>query len=103
MACPGDCVPVSISVLAPVRDEGPRFAEHLCACLAAVPELDVEFVLLDNQSVDGCCHGMPREALIVRTERMESPARLWRLGRALARGESLLWLPELSSLGPTRF
>jgi glycosyltransferase involved in cell wall biosynthesis len=96
-------VPVTITVLAPVRDEGPHFAEHLNACLAAVPGLDVEVVLLDNQSVDGCCQGMPREVLIVRTERVESPARLWRLGRELATGESLLWLPKLSSLGPGRF
>src|SRR5947207_1136283 len=43
------------------------------------------------------------EVLIIRTERVESPARLWRLGRSLARSESLLWLPGLLSRRPDRF
>jgi glycosyltransferase involved in cell wall biosynthesis len=94
---------VTLSVLAPVRDEGPSFPEHLRACLRAVLGLDVEVVLLDNQSIDGCCHGLPREVLIVRSDRVESPARLWRLGVSLASGESLMWLPGIVSHRPDRF
>jgi glycosyltransferase involved in cell wall biosynthesis len=94
---------VILSVLAPVRDEGPALRGHLHACLRAVSDLDVELVLLDNRSIDGCCHGLPREILIVRTERFESPIRLWRLGKSLARGQSSLWLPRILSLSPARF
>ncbi len=86
---------VTVSVLAPVRDDGPSLREHICACLRAVTDLQIELVLLDCMSIDGCCHGLPREILIVRTERVESAVRLWRLGCSLARGESLLWLPSI--------
>jgi glycosyltransferase involved in cell wall biosynthesis len=98
-----DCSAVILSVLAPVRDEGPAFREHVHACLRVVSDIDVEIVVLDNQSVDGCCHGLPREVLIVRTERVESPARLRRLGGLLASGQGLLWLPEVLSHAPDRF
>jgi glycosyltransferase involved in cell wall biosynthesis len=91
---------VILSVLAPVRDEGPSFSDHLRACLQAVANLDIEIVVLDNRSVDGCCHGLPRDVLIVRTERFESPARLWRIGGSLARGEGLVWLPRVLSCEP---
>jgi glycosyltransferase involved in cell wall biosynthesis len=94
---------VTLSVLAPVRDEGPSFREHVRACLGAVAYNDVEVVVMDNQSIDGCCHGLPREVLIIRTERVESPARLWGLGESLAQGERLLWLPRLNSVEPDQF
>ena len=74
LACSSRFPAVTLSVLAPVRDVGPSFREHVRACLRAVSELDVEIVVLDNQSIDGCCHGLPREVLIVRTERLEPPA-----------------------------
>src|SRR5262249_44374090 len=48
------------------------------------------------------CHGMPRDVLIVRTERVESPWRLWRLGQLLASGQSLLWLPEILAYSTER-
>jgi glycosyltransferase involved in cell wall biosynthesis len=88
---------VTVSVLAPVRDLGPSLRDHVRACLGAVAGLDVELVVLDNASIDGCCHGLPTEVLIVRTECVESPWRLWRLGCSLARGEGQLWLPGLFS------
>jgi glycosyltransferase involved in cell wall biosynthesis len=94
---------VTVSLLAPIRDEGPAFRDHLRDCLGSVSGMDVELVLLDNQSLDGCCHGIPPEVLIIRTQRPESPARLLALGRSLAKGECLLWLPGISSLGPDHF
>jgi glycosyltransferase involved in cell wall biosynthesis len=94
---------VTLSVLAPVQDEGPAFRLHIHACLRVVSDLDVEVLILDNQSLDGCCQGLPREILIVRTERVESPSRLWRLGGLLASGQSLLWLPQVMSHAPDRF
>src|ERR1700733_2094624 len=89
----GEDTQVTVSLLAPIRDEGPAFRDHLCDCLGSVSGMDVELVLLDNQSLDGCCHGIPPEVLIIRTQRPESPARLLALGRSLAKGECLLWLP----------
>jgi glycosyltransferase involved in cell wall biosynthesis len=94
---------VNLAVLAPVRNESPSLSGHLCACLRAVSRLDIEIVLLDNQSIDGCCRGLPREVLIVRTERVESLTRLWLLGLSLASGENLLWLPGILSYRPDRF
>ena len=66
--------------------------------------MDVELVLLDNQSLDGCCHAIPPEVPHHSDQRPEvarkAPAAL---GRSLAKGECLLWLPGISSLGPGRF
>ncbi len=92
---------MTLATLAPVRDEGPSFSEHLSTCLRAVADLGTVVVLLDNHSIDGCCHGLPPEVLIVRTEQVELPTRLWRLGVSLASGESLLWLPGLGPTGRT--
>ena len=94
---------MTLSVLTPVRDAGPFFREHVRACVRAVSGLDVEIIVLDNRSIDGSCHGLPPGVLIVRTERLEPARRLFRLGRALAKGEGLLWLPILLSLPPDRF
>ncbi len=94
---------MTLSVLTPVRDVGPSFREHVRACVGAVSDLDVELVVLDDRSVDGCCQGLPTSVLIIRTERLESPSRLWRLGTALAGGESHLWLPSLLSQPPDQF
>jgi glycosyltransferase involved in cell wall biosynthesis len=99
----GDHSAVTLSVLAPARDEGSSFCEHVRACLRVVSDVDVEMVLLDNQSVDGCCHVLPRAVLIVRSERVESPARLWRLGGSLASGRCLLWVPRLLTHTADRF
>ena len=65
--------------------------------------MDAELILLDNQSTDGCCRGLPSEVLIIRTDRLESPAGLLRLGCSLAIGESVVWLPEISSMPACRF
>jgi glycosyltransferase involved in cell wall biosynthesis len=94
---------VTVSVLVPISDQGSALREQLLACLRAISGLDVELVLLDNQSIDGCCHGLPPGVLIVRTERDEPPARLLWMGESLARGGSLLWLPAISALAPGRF
>ncbi len=59
--------------------------------------------MLDNMSIDGCCRHLPREVLIVRTDGLEPPNRLWLLGCSLAQGESVLWLPGLLSCSPDRF
>jgi glycosyltransferase involved in cell wall biosynthesis len=94
---------VTVSVLVPVSDLGPSLREHLCACLRAVADLGVEVVVFDNMSIDGCCRHLPREVLIVRTERVESPVQLWRLGCSLANAGSVLWLPELLFCPPEQF
>src|SRR4051794_39593000 len=94
---------MTISVVAPVRDAGPALREHVCSCRESTSDLPVEIVVLDNQSADGCCKGLPRDVLIVQTERVESPARLWALGASLAQGQGLLWLPRLLSHPPDQF
>ena len=76
---------MTVSVLAPVRDEGGALREQVPACLRAVSDLAVEFILIDNQSIDGCCRGLPPDVLVVQTDRLESPWGLWRLGRARRR------------------
>lgn len=90
----------SLSVLAPARNEGPTFREHVVACMGTIGGLHTEIVVLDNQSTDGCCHGLPRDVLIVRTTHVEKPERLWLLGGSLAAGQSLLWVPRLLSYPP---
>ncbi len=65
---------MTVSVICPVRNEGPALRQHLRGCLSAVAGMDVEVVVIDNQSTDGCCHGLPGEVLIVRTERLERGA-----------------------------
>jgi glycosyltransferase involved in cell wall biosynthesis len=94
---------VALAVLAPVCDEGSSFSSRLGACLDAVADIGVQLIVLDNQSIDGCCHGLSPRVLIVRTERAESALKMWRLGLSLAACESVLWLPAISSYSPDRF
>jgi glycosyltransferase involved in cell wall biosynthesis len=94
---------MTISVIVAVRDAGPSLREHVCSCRQSTADLPVEIVVVDNQSVDGCCNGLPRDVLIVQTERVEAPARLWALGASLAQGDGLLWLPRLLSYPPKQF
>jgi glycosyltransferase involved in cell wall biosynthesis len=98
-----DSCDLPLSVLAPVQNEGQSFQRHFFACLRVIAEIRIEIVLLDNQSTDGCCHGLPPDVLIVRTERVELPERLWLLGGSLASGQSVLWLPRLLSHRPEQF
>ena len=65
MDAASDSCDLPLSVLAPVQNEGQSFREHLFACLRVIAGLRVEIVVLDNQSSDGCCHGLPPDVLIV--------------------------------------
>jgi glycosyltransferase involved in cell wall biosynthesis len=90
-------------VVAPVQNEGLHFRQHIIACVSTIAALNVEIVVLDNQSTDGCCRGLPSGILVVRTERVEIAERLWWLGGSLAKGESLLWFPQLLAYVPEQF
>jgi glycosyltransferase involved in cell wall biosynthesis len=98
-----NCSAATVSVLAPVRDVGQALAGHLRDCMDAAAQFDVEILVLDNMSIDGCCRHIAREVLIVRTERVEPSRRLWDLGRSVARGESLIWLPRVLGCAPDQF
>ncbi len=97
---PASSSPVRLSVLAPIQNENSTFQAHVLACHDALADLGAELVLLDNQSINGCTHGLPRDVLIVRMETEQRPAGLWRHGRRLASGASLLWLPKLAACKP---
>jgi glycosyltransferase involved in cell wall biosynthesis len=91
-----------ISILSPINNEGPEFGDRLRALLTAVNRPDIEWILLDNQSINGCSHGLPRDVLIVRMETHQTPNALWRLGRQLAKGPIRLWVPNLADFTPTQ-
>ncbi len=94
---------MTISVLVPVRNGGPALRARVAACLEAVSAFDVELVILDNMSIDGGCRDLPRDVLIVRTERVESALGLLRLGSTLARGSAVVWMPGMAKWPPANW
>jgi glycosyltransferase involved in cell wall biosynthesis len=93
---------VKLTVVAPVRDEGPSLRGHVLACIRAISGLDVEVILIDNMSIDGCCRGLPRDVLVVRTEETQSPAQLWRLGCVLSQSDTVVWISRLLGYRPAQ-
>jgi len=67
-----------------VRRTLPLAAESL----AGVPH---EVIVVDDQSVDGCCHQLGRDCLVVRTEQRVGVSAARRLGASKARGDVLLF------------
>lgn len=52
-----------------------------------------EIILIDNQCTDGCCHGIPRDILILRTERRLRTCQLMWFGFSHATGDVIVWYP----------
>jgi len=50
-----------------------------------------EIVVVDDQSIDGCCHGLPRDVLVVRTEQRVGVSIARRIAVSKARGDVLLF------------
>lgn len=67
-----------------VRKTIPRAVESLGAARH-------EIIVVDDQSTDGCCKGLPRDVLIVRTKERLGVSRSRRLGVSMARGDVLLF------------
>ena len=67
-----------------VRKTVPKMRESLA-------DWPYEIILVDDQSIDGCCHGLPKDVLIVRTEARHGVSASRRLGVSKAQGEILLF------------
>jgi len=57
----------------------------------SIADLPHEIILVDDQSLDECCHGMPRDVLVVRSERRKGVSAARRLGFTQSRGDVILW------------
>jgi SAM-dependent methyltransferase/glycosyltransferase involved in cell wall biosynthesis len=80
-----------VSFISPVCNQGNEARETVACAREALGNVPHEIILVDDHSIDGSCHGMPKEVLIVRTRRREGVSSARRCGFAQSRGDVLIW------------
>ena len=80
-----------VSLVIPVCNQGDEARQTVASAEAAFDGLRHEIVLVDDHSLDGSCHGMPRDVLVVRTERREGVSTARLQGYRQSRGDVLIW------------
>ena len=80
-----------VSVIMPVCNEGDEARHTIASAQACLREFPHEIVVVDDHSLDGSCHGMPRDVLVVRSERRMGISAARRLGFSQSRGDVIVW------------
>lgn len=80
-----------VSVIIPVCNQGDRARQTVASVRDAMADMAHEIIVVDDQSIDGSCHAMPRDVLVVRTHRREGVSRARRLGFSQSRGDVIIW------------
>lgn len=83
--------PTLVSFITPVCNQGEEArltVENARRSLQAIPH---EIIVVDDNSVDGSCHGMPKDVLVVRTPRRDGVSSARRCGFEQSRGDVLIW------------
>lgn len=83
--------PELVSFITPVCNQGDEARLTIASAKEAIATLPHEVIVVDDHSIDGSCHAMPRDVLIVRTERREGVSSARRCGFAQSRGDVLIW------------
>ena len=81
------------SVVIPVRNGGDRVRRIVGELRNGLGNAPHEIILIDNQCTDGCCHGIPSDVLILRTERRLRMSQLMWSGLPHATGDVVVWYP----------
>jgi glycosyltransferase involved in cell wall biosynthesis len=93
-------MPISCSVVIPVWNQGHRLRQIVEEVRAGLGDASHEILLVDNQCTDGCCHGMPNDVLILRTDRrLGTSGAMW-FGLSQATGTVIVWCPPCYSAPP---
>ena len=79
------------SFIAPVCNQGDEARQTIASAREGFGKAPHEFVVVDDHSLDGSCHDMPRDVLIVRTDRRDGVSSARRCGVEQARGDVLVW------------
>lgn len=80
----------NISVVIPAHNQGARVRQLVERVVAEIGGRGTEIIVVDDQCTDGSCHGMPRDVLVVRSERFLGFYNSARLGFSLAGGRILV-------------
>jgi len=83
---------MKISLMMPVKNQADEARLTVTNALGVLAGTDHEVILVDDNSIDGCCHDMPPEVLVHRTQRAtQSSNMVRRIGASLATGDVLIW------------
>lgn len=80
-----------VSVIIPVCNQGDEARKTVARVRDALNGFPHEIIIVDDQSIDGSCHGMPNDVLVVRTERRDGVSSARRLGFSQSRGDIIIW------------
>lgn len=80
-----------VSVIIPVCNQGDHARRTVTSVREGIGDVDHELILVDDQSTDGSCHGMPKDVLIVRTQWRGGVSSARRHGFSHSCGDVLIW------------
>jgi len=80
-----------VSWITPACQQGDELRETIASAKAAQGSLDVEYIVVDDQSTDGCCHGLDKDVTVIRSEHREGVSASRRLGYHFAQGDIIFW------------
>lgn len=89
-----------VSVIIPVCNQGDHARRTVESVREGIGDLPHEIILVDDQSTDGCCHGMPRDILVLRTQWRAGVSSARRLGFSHSRGDVIIWSDPHCSYPP---
>jgi len=80
-----------VSIIMPVCNQGDEARRTVASARKAIGELRHEIILVDDHCIDGSCHGMPQDVLVVRSERRNGVSSARRIGFKQAQGDVVIW------------
>lgn len=80
-----------VSLIYTACNQGDWVRTTLPLAVESLGDTPHEIIVVDDQSVDGCCHGLGRNCLVVRTEQRVGVSAARRIGAGKAQGDVLLW------------
>lgn len=83
--------PSLISFITPVCNQGDEARATVANAQEELRDAPHEIIVVDDHSIDGSCHAMPKDVLIVRTDRRDGVSAARRCGFEQSRGDILIW------------
>jgi len=81
----------SVSILMAACNQGDWVRKTIVQVRDGIAPLDHDVIVVDDQSLDGCCHGLPRDVLILRPHDRMGVSGARRFAAQHARGDVLIY------------
>ncbi len=82
---------MSVSLIFTACNQGDWVRRTLPLARESMGGLQHEIIVVDDQSIDGCCHGLPRDVLVLRTHGRMGVSGARRFGAERAQGDVILY------------